>query len=207
VFKKLIMLAAASAFSLSASAAWVQYDISNVTYADTPYAAFSGLFVQDSASGGIVWFQLSTLSNQFIPGYDSTITHVSDYVPGQPTGFVATSSINGYYDTTLGLSFVAGPVPGTFSVSPSSFEMYMDPFEPYSLVTHQILSGTVTVGTIAPSLLAYLEDPNSGLTVFLPPNAPGPVPAPGSLPEPGSLALIGAGLGLIGRLRKRAKPA
>jgi hypothetical protein len=201
VFKKLVMLAAASAFSLSASAALVQYDISNVTYADTPYTSFSGLFVQDSVSGGIVWYQLSTLSNQFIPGVDSTITHVSDYVPGRPTGFIATSSNNGYYDTTLGLSFAAGPVPGTFSVAPGSFETYADLYSSGSLVTHQILSGTVTVGTIAPSLLAYLENPNSDVTVFLPPNSPA------SVPEPGSLALIGAGLGLIGRLRKRAKRA
>jgi hypothetical protein len=206
VFKKLFMLAAASAFSLSASAALVQYDISNVTYADSPYTGFSGLFVQDSVSGGIVWFQLSTLSNQFIPGYDSTIIDVLNYVPGQPTGFVATSSNNGYYDTTLGLAFAASPVPGTFSVAPSSFETYMDPYSSDPPVTHQILSGTVTVGTIAPSLLSYLENPDSGLTVFLPPNSPAPVP-PGSVPEPGSLALIGAGLGLIGRLRKRAKRA
>ena len=201
MFKKLIMLAAASAFSLSASAALVQYDISNVTYADDPYSGFSGLFVQDSVSGGIVWFQLSTLSNQFIPGYDSTIIGVLNYVPGQPTGFIATSSINGVYDTTLGLAFAAGPVPGTFSVAPNSFETYMDPYSWNPPVTHQILSGTVTVGTIAPSLLSYLENPESGVTVFLPPNSPG------SVPEPGSLALIGAGLGLIGRLRKRAKPA
>ena len=201
MFKKLFMLAAASAFSLSASAALVQYDISNVTYADDPYTGFSGSFVQDSVSGGIVWFQLSTLSNQFIPDVDSTITHVLNYVPGQPTGFIATSSNNGYYDTTLGLSFAAGPVSGTFSVAPSSFETYVDLNSSGSTVTHQILSGTVTVGTIAPSLLSYLENPNSDVTVFLPPNAPA------SVPEPGSLALIGAGLTLIGRLRKRAKRA
>jgi hypothetical protein len=202
VFKKLSVLVAASAFSLSASAALVQYDISNVTYADHPYSGFSGLFVQDSVSGGIVWFQLNALSNPFIPGWDSTIIHVSDYVPGQPTGFVATSSINGVNNSMIGLNFAAGPVPGTFSVTPNSFETYVDPYSWNPPVTHQILSGTVTVGTIAPSLLSYLEDPNSGLTVFLPPNSPAP-----SVPEPGSLALIGVGLGLIGRLRKRAKRA
>lgn len=199
MFKKLFVLAAASAFSLSASATLVQYDISNVTYADVPYNAFSGSFVQDSNSGGIVWFELHTLSNQFIPGVDSTIIGVSNHVPGQPTGFIATSSNNGVDDSTLGLSFMAGPAPGTFSVAPNSFEMYSENFSSNPPVTHQILSGTVTVGTIAPSLLAYLEDPNSGVTVFLPPNSPA------SVPEPGSLALIGAGLGLIGRLRKRAR--
>jgi hypothetical protein len=197
VFKKLLVLIAASAFSLSASATFVQYDISNVTYAGNPYQYFSGSFVQESDSGGIVWFNLSTLSNTFIPAYDSTIIGVSQYVPGQPTGFIATSSNNGQNNSTIGLSFAAGPVSGTFSVAPNSFEMYEDVYSGNPAVTYQILSGTVTVGTIAPSLLSYLEDPNSGLTVFLPANSPA------SVPEPGSLALIGAGLGLIGRLRKR----
>jgi hypothetical protein len=199
VFKKLFVLAAAGVFSLSASAALVQYDISNVVYADDPYNAFSGSFVQDSHSGGIVWFNLATLSNSFIPAFDSTIIGVSNYVPGLPTGFIATSSNNGVNDSMIGLSFMAGPAPGTFAVAPSSFETYSETFSSNPPVTHQILSGTVTVGTIAPSLLSYLENPNSGVTVFLPPNAPA------SVPEPGSLALIGAGLGLIGRLRKRAK--
>ncbi|KQV36865.1 PEP-CTERM sorting domain-containing protein [Massilia sp. Root335] len=168
--------------------------------ADDAYNGFSGTFVQDSDSGGIIWFNLSTLSNRFIPGYDSTIAHAFEYAPGHPTGFIATSSINGYFDSMIGPGFVPGPTPGTFSVAPSSFALYAET----SLsppVTHQILSGTVTVGTIAPNLLSYLEDPNSGLTVFLPANSPA------SVPEPGSLALIGVGLGLSGRLRKRAKPA
>lgn len=199
MFKKLFVLVAAGVFSLSASATLVQYDISNVTYADDPYQGFSGSFVQDSDSGGIVWFDLSTLSNRFIPAVDSTIIGVLNYAPGQPTGFIATSSNNGNYSTTIGLDFAAGPTPGTFSVAPNSFEMYTDTFSSNPPVTHQILSGTVTVGTIAPSLLSYLEDPNSDVTVFLPPNSPA------SVPEPGSLALIGAGLVLIGRLRKRAK--
>ena len=199
MFKKLLVLIAASAFSLSASATFVQYDISNVTYDGNPYTGFSGSFVQDADSGGIIWFDLRTLSNTFIPAYDSTIIGVSQYVPGQPTGFIATSSNNGQNNSTIGLSFAAGPVSGTFSVAPNSFEMYEDVYSGNPAVTYQILSGTVTVGTIAPSLLSYLEDPNSGLTVFLPANSPA------SVPEPGSLALIGAGLGLIGRLRKRAK--
>ena len=199
MFKKLLVLAAASAFSLSASAALVQYDISNVSYAGDPYNGFSGSFVQDSESGGIIWFDLTTLSNRFIPGVDSTITRVSDYVPGQPTGFIATSSNNGYADTMIGLGFIAGPATGTFSVAPNSFEFITDTYSSNPPVTYQILSGTVTVGTIAPSLLSYLESPDSGLTVFLPANSPARVP------EPGSLALIGAGLCLIGRLRKRAK--
>ncbi|WP_198119244.1 PEP-CTERM sorting domain-containing protein [Massilia rhizosphaerae] len=199
MFKKLFVLAAACVFSLSASAAWVQYDISNVTYADDPFNAFSGSFVQDSHSGGIVWFNLATLSNRFIPNFDSTIIGVSNYVPGQPTGFIATSSNNGVNDSMIGLSFMAGPAPGTFALAPNSFETYLETFSSNPPVTHQILSGTVTVGTIEPHLLAYLENPNSGLTVFLPPNSPA------SVPEPGSLALIGAGLALIGRLRKRAR--
>jgi hypothetical protein len=199
VFKKLFVLAAIGVFSLSASAAWVQYDISNVTYADDPFNAFSGSFVQDSHSGGIVWFNLVTLSNHFIPNFDSTIIGVSNYVPGQPTGFIATSSNNGVNDSMIGLSFMAGPAPGTFALAPNSFETYSETFSSNPPVTHQILSGTVTVGAIEPHLLAYLESPNSGLTVFLPPNSPA------SVPEPGSLALIGAGLALIGRLRKRAR--
>lgn len=200
MLKRLLVLAAASAFSLSASAALVQYDISNVSYADDPFNAFSGSFVQDSDSGGIIWFDLITLSNRFIPGVDSTIIGVSNYVPGQPTGFIATSSNYAYVNSTIGLGFVAGPAPGTFSVAPNSFETFTDLDSPNpAAVTYQILSGTVTVGTIAPSLLAYLENPDSGLTVFLPANSPA------SVPEPGGLALIGAGLGLMGRLRKRAK--
>ena len=171
---------------------WLEVD-------DDAYNVFSGSFVQDSDSGGIIWFNLSTLSNRFIPGYDSTIAHAFEcarssdwlYCHVQHQWLLRFHDRSGLRARSHARYILGGP---------SSFALYAET----SLsppVTHQILSGTVTVGTIAPNLLSYLEDPNSGLTVFLPANSPA------SVPEPGSLALIGVGLGLIGGLRKRAKPA
>lgn len=197
MFKKLLVLAAASAFSMSASAALVQYDISNVSYANSAYHGFSGYFVQDSNTGGIIWYTLNTMSNVFIPGSDSTIIQVGSYAPNSPTGFVATSHHNGDYNSTLGLSFTPGATPGSFELASNSFESFS--YLNGSPVTYQILGGTVTLGTISSSLRAYLESPNNGLTVFTPANAPSDVP------EPATLALIAAGLGSIGRMRKRAR--
>jgi hypothetical protein len=200
VFKKLLVLAAASAFSMSASAAYVQYNLTNVTYANG-YKGLSGFFIQDTDTQGILFYSISGYTNFFIPGTDSTITHASITVPGGPTSFTTTSHNNGENNSTLILNFGQGATPNTYTVSGLEYATINFPVPPnyVNSIQSQILSGTAAIGPFAPGIEAYINSPNSGLTEFLPDNAPAQVP------EPASLALVAAGLGRLGRMRKRAR--
>jgi hypothetical protein len=192
MFKKLIVLAAACGFSLSASAAYIQYDLQNVKFDDGK--SLSGWFVQNTDNSAIAFYALSGGWNTYIPGVDSNVTSASITVAGGPTSFHAWTRINGVDQSNLYLVFGAGAASATFSVS--GFEtMTPAPYETFPPDAHRIVSGSAVLGAIDPGLLALLEAGTSGFEEVV----------PAAVPEPASLALLVMGACAMGGLRRRPR--
>lgn len=191
MLKKLMVLALACGVSMSASASFVQYNLKGVTFNDG--TSLSGFFVEDTGRNTIAFYDLTGPGNNYMSDRYTKLLGTSATVSGGPLSFNLSSTENMDFASTLALVFHAGATGDSFTVGGFEHTTWMFPVPGATVSEWQrnIVSGSVTAGTIDPGLLATLE-----------------AEAGANVPEPGSLALVAMGACALGGLRRRAaRPA
>lgn len=207
---KLAVFLAAATLSLSASAAFVQYNFSDATFSDG--GSLNGYFVQNTDDKAIAYFDLfvsggSMHGAQFSPsGLMSNISSANTYFPGAgPTNFAAYNDQDVMY-YLLGMQFGATSTAGTYRVFGTNHQnpLQTNPSMGWVAGNRILVGGFAVEGAIDPLLLAFVESgPVFGINYIVPQL----INAPQRVPEPGSLALLMLGAaGLLG-MRRRSKIA
>ena len=207
--------------SFQASAAFVQYDLHDVTFSDG--TAVTGYFVQNTANDSVPYFNIMTKNGPDVQGIRYAPSGTFDYVTGVrrdfggpgPTSFTVYDNLTDVYFSWLTLSFsrINGQ---NFAVSGSQWQRPIPEVSMYPWFdegARTITGGTTSLGSINASLLSFLEsggrDSANADLAPLPYRGPngngnGAGSGPqGEVPEPGTAALIG--LGLLGALVARRR--
>jgi hypothetical protein len=205
MLKKLIVLALAAGVSASASAGYIQYEVKDAQFDDG--FGLAGFFVQNTDTKGIAYAALVTDWQFYTPNTDLKVINAHITAPGVPTSFDAESTFGGG-STRLSLEFGPGTTAGTYAVQGMELD---NGSGRAGGGRHSLVSGYLEAGQIDPQVLNWLLTGTSPFAEVVPPGAPAPGAGAGSgsgnVPEPASLALVAAGLGLMGRLRSRARRA
>lgn len=203
MIKQTFLLAAAMLFSASATAGYVQYNLSG---------PLSGYIVQHDGDKSIRFFELGlSLTSpsgqlylqQLTPSQHSegrtdlgaTTTHFQGI---GPSNFHVISDFGSDQTTDLKVTFSAGPN-GVFNyVADYNNWMY---FYPGGLSFSGVHRGNASLGAVDPALVAALD---AGGGYYY--NVDGDIPtyvAPNAVPEPGSFALLG--IGALALMRRRIR--
>ena len=195
---KLAVFLAAATLSLSASAGFVQYDLSGATLSDG--GNLQGFFVQNTDDKAIAWFELQVSGGtqdaaEFFPSPSiSNVDAATTYFAGAgPTNF----SVYNDQDIVmyrLALTFGATGTPGQYAVFGNNTQSGQVPF-----ASRNVTGGFATLGQVNAGLLAYLESGQSNEVTHIVPTYIGPT----QVPEPASIALLAlSAAGIFGTRRK-----
>lgn len=203
MIKQTLLLAAAMFCSASASAGYVQYNLSG---------PLSGYIVQRDGDQSIRYFSLdlsltSASGDEYLQlltpfqhgegrtDLDATTTH---FKKNGPSNFRVVSDFGGDQTTDLKVTFSAG-ANGAFNYV-ADYKNWMF-FVPNGISFAGTHTGSASPGTVDPELVAALDagggyyyNVDGGVPTYVEPNA---------VPEPGSLALIGIGAIALVRRRNR----
>jgi hypothetical protein len=206
MIKKLLAFAIGAGISLSASAGYVQYQLSGVQFEDGGTA--SGVFIQDSDTRAILFYHLITgganFGNQYFASgsYANLLSVSTNFSSPGPTSFLSYTSLNDSARATLNLDFSGNAETGYLVQGGETSPQFDFTGNVSQWTFRNITAGSLVVGTLDPQLKAALDaGVDFGINRLIP-----VIPqAPADVPEPGSLALLAAGIcGLAGLRRRRA---